>query len=439
MAAETVTGDVQPLKRSNSQDFIPPYMSELLVVLLGNSWSERSSAGNLLLGETKFNTEEEPDFVTVREQIKEKEIVLINTPDLLNPTISEDKLRERVELCVRLSDPGPHVFLLVLQPEDFTEEHRVRICRVLELFSDQSFDRSLVLISASREESSFENNLSFRDLIRECRYRYLFQKNLERSELLTRLSQILKENSREDLSGDGSEDSGLTMKPTLSDDEFQQERIQKEKENLRRKHLEDLKQIREQIELTEKQLKEKDECIHREQELRKKEESQKQEWRRKAEAAENKLQSEREQKVNAERKLELITKEMKKEREEDEKRRKKEESQKQEWKRKVEAAENKLRSEREQRENAERKLELTRREMKKEMNWQRDAWDKERKEIYERMLQESREVLEEERTRNRKLLEELYRKRKKWMYALFGLLFVIFSSLFYLFLSGGLT
>ncbi|XP_051806966.1 GTPase IMAP family member 8-like [Acanthochromis polyacanthus] len=216
-AATSVTDALQTLKRSSSYYFLPPDMSELLVVLLGNNWSERSSVGNLLLGETKFNTEEEPDFVTVRGQIKEKEIVLINTPDLLNPNISEDKLREHVDLCVRLSDPGPHVFLLVLQPEDFTEEHRRRICRVLELFSDQSFDRSLVLISASREESSFENfmkNPSFRDLIRECRYRYLYQKNLERSELLTHLSQIIKENSREDLSGEQSEDAGLTMKPT---------------------------------------------------------------------------------------------------------------------------------------------------------------------------------------------------------------------------------
>ncbi|XP_051807057.1 GTPase IMAP family member 8-like [Acanthochromis polyacanthus] len=208
----------RPLERRSSFGLLPPYLSELRVVLLGNSWSERSSVGNLLLKEPVFNTEEEPDqCLRVRGQIKEKKIVLINTPDLLNPNISEDKLREHVELCVRLSDPGPHVFLLVLQPEDFIEEQKLRICRVLELFSDQSFDRSMVLISASREESSFENfmkNPFFRDLIRECSNRYLYQKNLERSELLTHLSQIVKENTREDLSGEQSEDAGLTMKPT---------------------------------------------------------------------------------------------------------------------------------------------------------------------------------------------------------------------------------
>uniref|UniRef100_A0A3B4Z3T8 GTPase IMAP family member 8 n=1 Tax=Stegastes partitus TaxID=144197 RepID=A0A3B4Z3T8_9TELE len=60
-------------------------------------------------------------------------MVLINTPDLLHPNISDDKLTEHVELCVRLSAPGPHVFLLVLQPEDFTEEHRLRLQTVLNL------------------------------------------------------------------------------------------------------------------------------------------------------------------------------------------------------------------------------------------------------------------------------------------------------------------
>ncbi|XP_049908012.1 GTPase IMAP family member 4-like [Epinephelus moara] len=128
--AAPVTDDVKHLKRKSSYEWLPPYMSELRVVLLGNSWSQRSSVGNIILGKTKFNTEEEPDCcLTERGQIKDNEIVLINTPDLLYLNISGNKLSEHVENCVRLSDPGPHVFLLVLQPEDFTEEHKRRLCR----------------------------------------------------------------------------------------------------------------------------------------------------------------------------------------------------------------------------------------------------------------------------------------------------------------------
>ncbi|XP_067429529.1 GTPase IMAP family member 8-like [Thunnus thynnus] len=179
-------------------------MSELRVVLLGNSWSERSSAGNFILGKTEFNTEEAPDCCQrVRGQLKEKEIVLINTPDLLLPNISEDKLRKHVENCVSLSDPGPHVFLLVLQPEDFTEEHKLRLCRVLQLLSDQSFDYSLILISPPREENSgVMDRASLQDMIRRCRYQSLRQKYLEIPELLTKFNQIVNKNNGEHLSCD---------------------------------------------------------------------------------------------------------------------------------------------------------------------------------------------------------------------------------------------
>uniref|UniRef100_A0A671UDH9 AIG1-type G domain-containing protein n=2 Tax=Sparus aurata TaxID=8175 RepID=A0A671UDH9_SPAAU len=183
-------------------------MSELRVVLLGNSWSQRSSVGNFILGTTEFNTEEEPDRCQrFRGRVKEKEIVLINTPDLLHPNMSEDRLREHVGTCVRLSDPGPHVFLLVLQPEDFTEEHKLKLCRVLNLFSDQSFDHSLVLISTPREESPglmerYLEDPQIEDMIRMCRYRFLWQKTVDLPELLTRLGQIVKEKNGDRVSCD---------------------------------------------------------------------------------------------------------------------------------------------------------------------------------------------------------------------------------------------
>ncbi|XP_065806783.1 GTPase IMAP family member 8-like isoform X4 [Labrus bergylta] len=186
-----------------------PAVSELRVVLLGNSWSERSSVGNFITRETVFNTGKEADQCEqVRRQIKEKDIVLINTPDLLHPTISADKLTEHLTECLRLSDPGPHVFLLVLQPDDFTEEYKQRFCRVLKRFSDQSFENSLIFISTPREQGSssvkiYLQNQPLKEMIRECRYRYLEEANLELPKLLTRLAQIVKEHNGEHVSCEG--------------------------------------------------------------------------------------------------------------------------------------------------------------------------------------------------------------------------------------------
>uniref|UniRef100_UPI0037E8F115 GTPase IMAP family member 5-like n=1 Tax=Semicossyphus pulcher TaxID=241346 RepID=UPI0037E8F115 len=180
-------------------------VSELRVVLLGNSWSERSSVGNLILGETVFDTEKEPDQCQrISGTLEGKRIAVINTPDVLNVNISHKQLTDYVTNCASVSDPGPHVFLLLLQPENFTEEHKLSLCRVLESFSDRSFDHSLLLISTQREESpgfkKYKEHPLLNEMIRKCKYRYLEQKNLEHSELLTRLGQILKENNGEHVS-----------------------------------------------------------------------------------------------------------------------------------------------------------------------------------------------------------------------------------------------
>ncbi|XP_053180805.1 uncharacterized protein LOC128364291 [Scomber japonicus] len=181
-------------------------ISELRVVLLGNSWSERSSVGNFILEETVFNTEKELDrCLRVSELIQQKKIVLINTPDLLHPNISQHKLIEHVETCMRLSDPGPHVFLLVLQPEDFTEQHKKRLQTVLELFSDRSFNHSVILISTQREESSGlmetnEEHPQLGDMIRKCRSKLFWQKNLERPQLLEIMDLIMNENDGDHVS-----------------------------------------------------------------------------------------------------------------------------------------------------------------------------------------------------------------------------------------------
>uniref|UniRef100_A0A665VK62 AIG1-type G domain-containing protein n=1 Tax=Echeneis naucrates TaxID=173247 RepID=A0A665VK62_ECHNA len=201
-ARPTGLGHYSPRRRS-SFEFLPPDMSELRVVLLGNDWSARSSVGNDLLGQPVFNIETGSDCCQgIGGQLEEKHIVIINTPDLLHHTISEGKVSEHIESCMSLSAPGPHVFLLVLQPENFTEQQKQKLCRILEKFSDESFDHSLVLISTSIQESpgfiGRDRELSpLKEMIRKCRFRQLCLKNLEPSELLTRLGQTAKENNGE--------------------------------------------------------------------------------------------------------------------------------------------------------------------------------------------------------------------------------------------------
>ena len=190
-------------------------VSELRVVLLGNSWSERCAVGNFILGVTAF-TQAPKCSLKISGPLEQKKIAVLNTEDLLNFSFTQNDLTQFIHECVKATDPGPHVFLLVIQPEDFKEVQKRRLQSILENFGDRSFDHSLVLIATPRVKSSafmerYKEHPQIKDLIRMCRYRYLWQKNLGHSELLTRLSQIVKENDGEHFSCDVFVDSASSL------------------------------------------------------------------------------------------------------------------------------------------------------------------------------------------------------------------------------------
>lgn len=174
-------------------------VSELRVILLGGRWPDRYSLGDLILGEDVLS---QSDYYHLRVSgtVEGKKIAVINTTDLV--FLNMDQLTAFVQDCAKNSDPGPHVFLLVLQPEDFNEQQKKILCKVLESYSERSFDHSLIVIVTPKEESSTWvdsciQTEPIKSLIKKCRYRYLWQSNLGSRELLTRLGQIVKEHNGE--------------------------------------------------------------------------------------------------------------------------------------------------------------------------------------------------------------------------------------------------
>ncbi|RXN36764.1 GTPase IMAP family member 7-like isoform X1 [Labeo rohita] len=128
-------------RRRSKQD--PPQMR---IVLLGWSVSENSHVGNFILGRAAFDSEAPPDVVErVAGRLKDRHVIIINSPQLLQTNISDHQITQTVRECVHLSDPGPHVIVLLLKHEPCSAEDQERVEKVLLSFSERVYQHTMVL------------------------------------------------------------------------------------------------------------------------------------------------------------------------------------------------------------------------------------------------------------------------------------------------------
>ncbi|XP_043967855.1 trichohyalin-like [Gambusia affinis] len=435
-SAEPVPDVVEDLKRYSSNDLLHPDMSEqkdedevlttaeklkpLNLVLFGPNGSLKASAAKVILGHQDLPSE----CVRKQGEVFGRGVSLLQLPALDGK--SEQEVMEESFRCVSLCDPeGVHAFILVLPVGPLTDEDKGELHTIQDTFSSRVHDFTIILFTTETDAADkdvgdvIKESRDIQDLLQICGGRYFVLDIRDRRqvrELMETLEKICGEKSSVFSTGLFSKvlierilkvESELQDVKQKSEDEQQTtkqlrketEEVKKREEELKKKHREETKTLQSQLDQQRKEqiqiLKEKDEIIENEREKRKKERE-----------------------------------------EEDKKWRKQEELQRKEWKQKLDASENRVKDEREQRETAEKRLEQSRRERTRE----RDAWDKEKVSILERMhqelkqnLQETKQNLEEERERHRKLQEDFYQKRRKWTYLGFTLLLSVSLVLLYVY------
>ncbi|XP_067303175.1 GTPase IMAP family member 8-like [Pseudorasbora parva] len=176
-------------------------LSDLRIFLLGKNVKENSRIRNFILGRAAFQSEAPPADVELhiekhRGKLKDRDIIVINAAHLLHPNLLESQITQGVKECVNLSAPGPHVIILVLQQNDFSENDRNRVKYVLNEFSDEALEHTLVLTN----EKEIHNN-HIHQFIKECRGGHLqFDERNSGllSETLERVEKMLKENLYEE-------------------------------------------------------------------------------------------------------------------------------------------------------------------------------------------------------------------------------------------------
>ncbi|KAL1279388.1 hypothetical protein QQF64_026061, partial [Cirrhinus molitorella] len=177
-----------PRRRKRSKDD-PPYMR---IVLLGSSVSENSDVGNFILGRAAFDSEAPPDVVErVTGRLKDRHVIIINSPQLLQTNISDHQITQTVRECVHLSDPGPHVIVLLLKHEPCSAEDQECVEKVLHSFSECVYQHTMVI---STQEPT-ETNHILQNIIQKCANRHFsLQTSSSPDDLLLMFEDIEKMN-----------------------------------------------------------------------------------------------------------------------------------------------------------------------------------------------------------------------------------------------------
>ncbi|XP_053341142.1 trichohyalin-like [Clarias gariepinus] len=167
-----------PIRRRNSMGGICPDLggesssphfplsvpvAELRLVLLGRTESEKSAAGNTILSKEERNqaatsTAKSTATSTSTQQSKStqgevagRKVTVVDTPDWFSPGLSLERLRHDVGLCVHLSAPGPHAFLLVIPVKQPTGEERGMLEKMEEIFGERCWRNTMIIFSVTKE------------------------------------------------------------------------------------------------------------------------------------------------------------------------------------------------------------------------------------------------------------------------------------------------
>ncbi|XP_052405991.1 GTPase IMAP family member 8 isoform X2 [Carassius gibelio] len=172
----------------------PPEMSELRIWLLGEDWSDKSSVGNLLLRRNEFETETSlPLHQCVkpgRGQIEDQSISVVITPNLFNRNVPADQVTQALKNCEAMSAPGPHVLLLILQP-DTSKEKLKYMSKTMNSLSEHAMNHTLVLVMEGEKKISPAKEIELENVFKE-KYHKLNTIIADQQSLVTDLFEKIK-------------------------------------------------------------------------------------------------------------------------------------------------------------------------------------------------------------------------------------------------------
>ncbi|XP_071340103.1 GTPase IMAP family member 8-like [Trachinotus anak] len=170
--------------------------SELRIVVLGKSHTEKTSLCKFITGKNAFPyTKPGKQFEHTHGEWKKRPFTLLKTADIFS--LSVDRMKHDVKKCVVHCPPGPNLLLLLVNPSDFTEHDRQKMMFIMRFFGQYVFQYSMIITT----QNVRGGNSSVDQLIQDCRQRHytisLDEKDFSeynRQELIEKMEGILSDN-----------------------------------------------------------------------------------------------------------------------------------------------------------------------------------------------------------------------------------------------------
>ncbi len=125
-------------------------------MLLGVSGAGKSPTANAILGREAFKESITRESEKQTGRVEDRNISIIDTPGFFNTHLTDEELKKQMMKSLYLSDPSPHVFLLVINLETFREEQRNIVQQIQENFGEEAFLFTMVLFIGREKVSKRE-------------------------------------------------------------------------------------------------------------------------------------------------------------------------------------------------------------------------------------------------------------------------------------------